>query len=418
MEKFKRAGKQLNNFYVGFLGFLAGMILMALTAAVVMNFNGTFQKDIDRTSIKDGSGELTQDDIEDKIQTLEDYIDVYYLDEVGKSELADGIYRGLVNSLGDVYSTYYTADEYAEMMEKSDGEYCGIGAVMSQSASTGAVTIIQVYEGSPAMEGGMLPGDILCGVEDTEITGMDLSSIVALVKGEEGTKVSVNVIHMGDKEERTLVMERAKIEVPTVAHEMLKDGIGYIQVSSFDKVTVKQFKEAVDDLESQGEKGLIIDLRDNGGGLLTSVIDMLDYMLPEGLLMYTETKYGRDAEYSSTDEEQFDKPVVVLINGNTASASEVFTGAIQDYHAGTVVGTTSFGKGIVQSVIPLKDGSAIKLTTSKYFTPNGRNIHGTGLEPDVTVELDDAVKNKIVITKKEDNQLQAAIEEMKKLTGE
>lgn len=415
MEKFKKVIKQLDNFYVGFL---SGMILMALTAAIVMNLNGTFQKDIDKTSVKNGDGgPVTQKDIENKIQTLEDYIDVYYLNEVEKSQLANGIYKGLVDSLGDVYSTYYTADEYAEMTEKSDGEYCGIGAVMSQSASTGAVTIIQVYEDSPAMKGGMLPGDVLCGVEGTEIAGMDLSSIVAMVKGEEGTRVSVDVIHMGDKEESTLVMERAKIEVPTVAHEMLKDDIGYIQVSSFDKVTVNQFKEAVDDLESQGEKGLIIDLRDNGGGLLTSVIDMLDYMLPEGLLMYTETKYGRDAEYSSTNDEYFDKPVVVLINGNTASASEVFTGAIQDYHMGTVVGTTSFGKGIVQSVMPLKDGSAIKLTTSKYFTPNGRNIHGTGLEPDVTVELDDEVKNKIVITKKEDNQLQAAIEEMKKLTG-
>lgn len=416
MEKLKKVIKQLDHFYAGFL---SGMILMALTAAVVVNFSGAFQKDIDKTSVKNSDGSsVTQEDIEDKIQTLEDYIDVYYLDEVEKSQLATGIYKGLVDSLGDVYSTYYTADEYAEMTEKSDGEYCGIGAVMSQSASTGAVTIIQVYEDSPAMKGGMLPGDVLCGVEDTEIAGMDLSSIVALVKGEEGTKVSVNVIHMGDKEESTLVMERAKIEVPTVAHEMLKGDIGYIQVSAFDKVTVNQFKEAVDDLESLGEKGLIIDLRDNGGGLLTSVIDMLDYMLPEGLLMYTETKYGRDAEYSSTDDEYFDKPVVILINGNTASASEVFTGAIQDYNAGTVVGTTSFGKGIVQSVIPLKDGSAIKLTTSKYFTPNGRNIHGTGLEPDVEVELDEALKNKIVVTKKEDNQLQAAIEEMKKLTGE
>lgn len=416
MKEFKKVIKQLDNFYVGFL---VGMILMAFTAVIVMNLNGTLQKDIDRTSIKeDGSESVTQSDIEAKIQTLEDYIDTYYLNEVQKSELANGIYRGLVDSLGDVYSTYYTAEEYADMTEKSDGEYCGIGAVMSQAASTGVVTIIQVYEDSPAMKGGMLPGDMLCGVEGKEIAGMDLSSIVALVKGEEGTKVSIDVIHQGDEKESTLVMERAKIEVPTVAHEMLKNDIGYVQVTAFDKVTVEQFKEAVEDLEQQGEKGLIIDLRDNGGGLLTSVIDMLDYMLPEGLLMYTETKYGRDAEYYSTDDEQFTKPLVILINGNTASASEVFTGAIQDYNAGTVVGTTSFGKGIVQSVMPLRDGSAIKLTTSKYFTPEGRNIHGTGLEPDVVVELDEKLQKKIVITQKEDNQLQAAIAEMHKLIGE
>lgn len=412
-EKLKDFMKKLNTFYIGFM---VGICLAAISGMIAMKASGFWGKHLDYTSIKTESEDsVSQEEIEDKIITLQNFIDRYYLNEVDINDLADGIYKGLVDSLGDVYSTYYTAEEYQDMMEKSSGEYCGIGAVMSQSASTGAITAITVYEGTPAMKGGMLPGDVLCSVDGKDISGMELSAVVSMVKGEEDTQVELGVIHMGEEKETILTMTRKKIELPTVQHKMLDGDIGYISISTFDKVTVKQFKEALDDLEAQNEKGLIIDLRDNGGGLLTSVVDMLDYMLPEGLIMYTETKYGKGDEYNSTDEEQFTKPLVLLINGNTASASEVFTGAIQDYGLGTVVGTTSFGKGIVQSVMPLNDGSAIKLTTAKYFTPKGRNIHGTGLEPDVTVDLDESLKNKVVISMEEDNQLAVAIEEVKKL---
>ncbi len=202
---------------------------------------------------------------------------------------------------------------------------------------------------------------------------------------------------------------RRTIEVPTIEYEMLDNKIGYIAVSEFDEVTAEQFREAVADLEKQGQKGLIIDVRNNPGGLLTTVVDMLDRILPKGLIVYTEDKYGNKEEKFSTAKEEFKKPLAVLINGNSASASEIFAGAIQDYKVGTIVGTTSFGKGIVQSIIPLTDGTAIKVTVSKYYTPKGRNIHKIGIEPDVKEELKDDLRQKVVIEKNEDNQLQKAI---------
>jgi carboxyl-terminal processing protease len=191
---------------------------------------------------------------------------------------------------------------------------------------------------------------------------------------------------------------------------MLDNSIGYISISEFDEVTAEQFRSAIEDLDKQGQKGLVIDVRNNPGGLLDTVVDMLNRMLPEGLIVYTEDKYGIREEKTSDGKEEFNKPVVVLINGNSASASEIFAGAMQDYEKATIVGTTSFGKGIVQSIIPLRDGTAIKITVSKYFTPKGQDIHGVGIQPDVTVELDEALQNKVVVDKAEDNQLQKAME--------
>lgn len=201
--------------------------------------------------------------------------------------------------------------------------------------------------------------------------------------------------------------------MPTIEYQMLEDQIGYIYIMEFDEVTDQQFRDALDDLEEQGMQGLVIDIRDNPGGLLETVVSMLDRMLPEGLIVYTEDKYGQRTEKLSTAEESFDLPLAVLINGNSASASEIFAGAIQDYGIGTIVGTTSFGKGIVQSVIPLYDQSAVKLTVSKYYTPNGVCIHGTGIAPDVEVELNEEVKNLVVIPTEDDNQLQKAVETVK-----
>ena len=208
-------------------------------------------------------------------------------------------------------------------------------------------------------------------------------------------------------------MERRTIEVPTVESEMLENQIGYIAITSFDDVTTEQFMTALDTLESQGMEALVVDLRNNGGGLVSSVCAILDRLLPEGLIVYTEDKYGNREEEYSDAENYFDKPLAVLVNGNSASASEIFAGAIKDYGIGTLVGTTTYGKGIVQKIYPLSDGTAVKLTVSKYYTPNGNNIHGTGIEPDVTVELDEELMYEVEIPKEEDNQLQAAIEVLK-----
>lgn len=347
--------------------------------------------------------------IDQKVALLEQYIDTYYLRDADKKDYAEGIYKGLIESLEDPYSTYFTKEEYEEVMTKSSGTYCGIGASVRQDAKTGAIIIVSPFKGGPAEKAGILPEDIIYKVDEKEVTGEDLSEVVSKMKGEEGTTVELSLLRGNEIIDVTLT--RKQVENPTVEAKMLKkEKIGYIKVSGFEEVTAKQFRDALEELEANGEKGLIIDLRGNGGGRLEVVVDMLDRMLPEGVIVSTKTKEGKGEEYRSTDKEKFEKPLAVLINGNSASASEVFAGAIQDYKIGKLVGTTSFGKGIVQTVFKLNDGSAVKLTTSEYFTPNGRNIHGKGLEPDVEVELDTKLSKKITIEESEDNQLMEAID--------
>ena len=243
---------------------------------------------------------------------------------------------------------------------------------------------------------------------------MEIDSVVAMMKGEAGTIVKVTVVRDGVAEPIELTITRDVIEVETIEYEMLANKIGYILISQFDEVTPGQFKQAIEQLEADGMQGLIIDLRDNPGGLLDAVVDMLDYVLPKGLIVYTEDKYGNKQEYKGNDNHELELPIVVMINGNSASASEIFAAAMQDYKKATLVGTTSFGKGIVQSIIPISDGTAIKLTVSKYFTPNGICIHGTGVKPDVEVDLAEELKQKVVIEHEEDNQLAEAIKVLKK----
>ena len=228
----------------------------------------------------------------------------------------------------------------------------------------------------------------------------------ALIKGEKGSKVELTLIRQ--QGEVKVTVTRDEIVEDTVASQMLDGKIGYIQVTSFEQVTSEQFRDAVDKLEAKGEEGLIIDLRDNGGGLLDTAVDMLDRLLPEGLVVYSMDKGGNKQEYNAKDPDKFDKPLVVLVNGKSASASEVFSGALQDKKAGKLLGTKTFGKGIVQGIFALQDGSAVKMTTSKYYTPNGRNIHGKGLTPDIEVELSEKPEKLPVSGKRVDNQIKAA----------
>ncbi len=346
-----------------------------------------------------------------KAEAIKKLIDYYYYEDVTEEELLDGMFSGMLASLGDVYSTYYTKEEYEKTIESSSGIYCGIGSVVSQNMQTGIMTIVKPYVDGPAYKAGLLPGDILYMVDGEDITALDLTEVVSRIKGEPGTKVVLSVYREGEEDYIDIEITRAQITIQTIEYEMLEDDIGYIYISEFDEITVEQFRKAIDDLEDKGMKGLVIDLRDNPGGLYTSVVSMLDRLLPEGLIVYTEDKYGHRSESLSTAEEEFKLPMAVIINGQSASASEIFAGAIQDYGTGTIVGTQSFGKGIVQSIIPAYiDGSAVKLTVYHYFTPKGRRLHGEGVTPDIKVELDEELKQKVVIEHEEDNQLQKAIE--------
>lgn len=348
-----------------------------------------------------------------KLSVLQMLVDTYYLDDADKDELETGIYKGFISSLNDPYSTYFTKEEYAYLLESSSGVYYGIGAVVSQDVKTGIIRVVKPYKDTPAYKAGLLPDDIIYKVEGEEVTGKDLTEVVSKMKGAQGTKVKITIIRDGAEDPIDLTIERQKINIPTIDYKMLKDNIGYIQIIEFDEITISQFNSAIKDLEKMGMEGLIIDVRDNPGGLLESVVSILDRLLPKCLLVYTEDKNKERTDKYAEKPDQFSKPMAVLINDESASASEIFAGALQDYKKATIVGTTSFGKGIVQQVIPLTDGTAVKLTISKYFTPKGRNIHGTGIVPDVEVELADDLKQMVTVPLDKDNQVQKAIEILK-----
>ncbi|PNV63227.1 S41 family peptidase [Clostridium sp. chh4-2] len=395
-----------------------GLIVVLFSAGIFLFGRGVIDNQVQTQKVETGisseEGTLDFKRIEDKMELIQQIIDKYYLFDEDPEKVEAGIYVGMMYGLEDPYSTYYTKEDFEKLMEDTEGVYCGIGAMVSQNRSTGIISAIRVFENSPSFEAGLLPGDILYSVDGTEVTGMDLDILVGTyIKGEEGTDVHITVLRGEAGEKVELTMTRRQVEVPTVEHQMLEDNVGYIYVLQFDTITAQQFKDAIDDLEKQGMEKLVVDLRDNPGGVLDAVVDMLDYVLPDGLLVSTADRDGKGDKYYSDDGHQVDHPMAVLVNGNSASASEVFTGAVKDFGWGTIVGTTTFGKGIVQNLIPLGDGTAIKLTTSHYFTPNGFDLHGKGIEPDVVVELDEALKSKAVIPLEEDNQLQAAIEALK-----
>jgi len=358
--------------------------------------------------LKAHSRENVPSDTSEKLNTLRQLIDQTYMGDVEDEELKEGIYKGFVSGLNDPYSVYYDEDETKALIETTEGEYDGIGAVLSKDMNTGIVTLVRIYEGSPAMEAGLMDNDILYKVGEYEVTGKDLSEVVSHIKGEKGTEVQLTVYRGDNQEEITVTAVRNTIQAQTVASRMMDDGIGYIAVSEFDLVTYDQYKQALDELEGQGMKSLVVDLRNNPCGNLSTVCKMLDLMLPEGLIVYTKDKAGNQDEERSDEEHQFRLPLAVLMNGNSASASEIYAGAIQDYGTGTIVGTQSYGKGVVQQIFDLKDGTSVKLTIAEYFTPKGRNIHGEGITPDVEVEYEKNEENP-----EADNQLEKAVEVLK-----
>lgn len=355
---------------------------------------------IQSDAVTDGSG--IGSEVEAKLNAIDSVMDYFYFEDVDEQKAKDSIYKAYLSSYGDKYTVYYTADEYKRLMESTNGKFYGIGAVC-QLSDEGGIILVDVYETGAGYKAGLRTGDRIVQVDGTDVTDKDLSSAVALVKGEKGTSVTLKVVRDAQTIEYTVI--RDEVEIQTVSYAMTEDYVGYIRIAQFEDVTARQFEAAVEDLKSQGVKGIVVDIRNNPGGLLTSVVSMLKYILPEGLIVYTEDKAGNRREYSGNDNQELDMPLAVLVNGNSASAAEIFAGAIQDYEKGTIIGTQTYGKGIVQTVKPLTDGSAIKLTTAKYFTPKGQDIHGKGVTPDETVEYDAASG--------EDAQLKAALDNIR-----
>ena len=390
----------------GIIATFSAMVLIVLSVADVclkkgylhIGINGDVYIQSDAVTDESGIGS----EVEAKLNAIDSVLDSFYFEEVDDEKAKDSIYKAYLSSYGDKYTVYYTADEYKKLTETTNGTFSGIGAVC-QISSEGGILLVDVYESGAGYKAGLRSGDRIIQVDGTDVTDMDLSSAVALVKGEKGTQVGLKIVRDGATSDYTVV--RDEIEVQTVNYAITKDNIGYISVSQFENVTAKQFKAAIEELKSEGAKGIIIDIRNNPGGLLTTVISMLKDILPNGLIVYTEDKDGNRKEYSDNDNEELDMPLAVLVNGNSASASEIFAGAIQDYGKGVIVGTQTFGKGIVQTVKPLTDGSAIKFTIAKYFTPKGQDIHGKGVTPDVVVEYDKDAD--------EDTQISAALESVR-----
>lgn len=352
------------------------------------------------------TGEAVNEDTVAKMKVIENVIDTYfYKEDVDKDAMADGIFKGMVESLGDPYSEYYSKEELESLYQDSLGVYYGVGAYVSLDTTTGLAKVSGIIADSPAEEADLRAEDIIYKVDDVDVTGMTLQETVSLIKGDENTTVKLTLIRDGKEIEKEVT--RRKVESPTVKFEMLDDGMAYIQITEFDTVTVDQFTEAMAMARGNDMKGLILDLRSNPGGNLSSVVSIAKQMLPKGLIVYTEDRDGNREEYSCDGSKELDVPMVVLVNGNSASASEILAGAIKDYGIGTLVGITTFGKGIVQRPIELSDGSAVKLTISSYYTPNGINIHGIGIEPDVECEFD---SERYYSDEAYDNQLEKAKE--------
>ena len=407
--------------------FLGGIVTGVLAAALILSgvFMGRsawnlFQASRAQEAASQSAAENTGSDTVanqrtmDKLKLLEDTIGKYYLESVDEQTLEKGVYDGLVKALGDPYSVYYSAEELKELQDKTEGISYGIGAYIGIDADTSLPRLTGIIEGTPAQESGLRAGDLLYKVDGEEVQGLELTQVVSKVKGEEGTTVHLTIIREGESDYLEIDVVRRKVESPTVNQKMLDNNIGYIQITEFDTVTLDQFTEALAVCRGSGMKGLILDLRGNPGGNLNTVCDIAREILPKGLIVYTEDKNGKRTEYTCDGTNQIKEPLVVLVDSGSASASEILAGAIKDYGIGTLVGTTTFGKGIVQRIISLSDGSAVKLTVSNYYTPNGNNIHKIGIAPDIEEKFDgEAYYNDGV-----DNQLNKAIEVMNGKLGD
>lgn len=394
----------------GTLGMLLVVAVFALGIGIAVQLNNRSVSAKNQDSAEKSTRQsISTDAVEQKASEIADLIDQYYYEDIDENAMVEGIYAGLVSGLGDPYSNYFTAAEYQAMNETTSGTYYGIGAVLTQRIDTKVVTILHVYPGTPAEEAGVRDGDVIVKVGDIEGDSLELSELVKHIKGEEGSSVHLQLMREGEADYLEFDVQRRQVEVPTVQHQMLEGNVGLLQITEFAENTPEQFDTAIKELQSQGMKSMIVDLRNNPGGVLQSVCKMLDGILPEGLVVYTEDKYGSRSDYTS-DENCMNIPMAVLINKDSASASEIFAGAIKDYQYGTLIGTTTFGKGIVQSVIPLEDGSAVKVTMAKYFTPKGSYIHEVGIDPDIELEYEYLGDTKETYNPMNDNQILKALE--------
>lgn len=347
-----------------------------------------------------------------KLKLVENKIKKDYLYEVKDEDLRDGELKGMVAALKDPYSEYLTEEDLKEMNQETTGSFYGIGFTVFKNENN-QIEVVSPIKGTPADKAGIKPKDIVVKVNGKPFTGDEMKDAIKIIKGEKGSKVHLTIYRPSTKKTLEMDVERDEIKIETVISHKIEN-LGYIGIIQFNDHTDEEFKTHLDKLKKQNVKGLILDLRGNPGGTVSSVVKVADMLLPEGTIVSAKDKNHKIVFEYKSDKDQYDKPIVVLINEGSASASEILSGAIKDFKRGKLVGAKSFGKGIVQTVFPFQDGTGVKLTTSEYFTPSGENIHKIGIKPDIEVKLKENVKGIGYEFLKQDIQLQKAIEVLKK----
>ena len=396
------------------------VMLVVLTAFLTFIFTTIYitkkynLSDGDQTISSLFSASSSSDDkLTKSLKNIKSILKKYYLNDIDEDKAIDGAIEGYVSSLGDQYTEYIPKDEMEDYTQNLMGNYVGIGIYMSQNTKDNTIVVLTPIKYSPAEEAGILPGDIIKKINDVEYTGENMTAAANNIKGAEGTKVKLEI--QRGQEIKTFEITRKKITTNPVIAEKLDNNIGYLEVTSFDENTAENFKSKYEELKAQGIDSLIIDLRNNGGGLVEEALKIADYIVPKGKeLLVTVDKDGKEKVEKSKEDVLIDMPIVVLVNKNSARSSEILAGALKDLNEATIVGTTTYGKGVIQQFLTLRDGSGLKVTVEEYYTPNRTKINGVGIEPNEKIELPETITNPLTVERKDDTQLQKAIELLKK----